>query len=170
MIPAEDSIIAVKALSSAAMLAVASSVPGINAWSVPLFGVPLTAITMAGFGAMCSFAWQHGETTRGRLFVIAAASTFVGACSVSVIPELIFGVVVPQNMQPPLAFLCGLVAPWIVPAAKGAIPAFFKGLSAMFIRMMAAKVGSNSEDSYEGDYQPRIYKPRNHARDEEREE
>lgn len=149
---AENGAIIAKYLFASTVLVASSAVPGINQVSVPFLGVPLTAITMAAAGSACAFAWPQGETSRAKLFGVAIASTFVGAACVSIIPQL-FGREWPRELQPPLAFVFGLMAPWVVPAFKGAIPAFFKGLSAMLVRMVAGKVESDN-------YTPQQYKPR----------
>lgn len=126
------------ALFSGAVVTATS--PGLNDLTVPLLGVPLTALTMACAGAICAFAWPKTETNRLRLFGVTLASTFIGAACVSVIPHL-FGQDWPKETQAPLAFLFGLIAPWVVPAMRGAIPAFVQGLSAMIIRMVGGKSG-----------------------------
>lgn len=120
-------------------LITASATPGINEISVPLVGVPLTAITMAAAGAACSFAWpQPRKITRGRLFFIAIVSTMAGASAVSVIPEML-GKEWPRELQPPLAFFFGLIAPWALPAIKTVIPSFFRGVGSVLVRMVTGK-------------------------------
>lgn len=133
---------------------------GFNGISVPLIGVPLTAVTMAAAGAMCAFAWPRAETSRSRLFGVTLASTFVGASCVGVIPHL-FGAAWPKELQAPLAFLFGLLAPWVVPAFRGAIPALFKGLSEMIIRMVGGKLPlANRPEAEPDEYEPEVYTPK----------
>lgn len=149
---------------------VGTALAGLNDISVPLVGVSLTSLTMAAVGSACAFAWAPTETSRGKLFFVAAASTIVGATAVRVIPHL-FHQEWPTELQPPLAFLFGLLAPWVVPAFKNAIPAFFKGLSNLLIRMVGGRLGGS--DSYGGgqygedQYAPREFPPRQPTEGEE---
>lgn len=137
-------------------VAAATVAPSFNSLSVPLIGVPLSALAMAGVGAAFSFAWSPGHSSRGKLFFVAAASTVVGAACVSVIPHLLH-LDWPVELQPPLAFLFGLLAPWVVPAMRGAIPALFKGLANLIVRMVGQKIDSTGDT----DYEPREYTPHN---------
>lgn len=111
---------------------------GFNDISVPLLGVPITAITMAGAGAAFAFAWTQAESTRAKMFGVWCASTFVGAACVSVLPHL-FHEDWPKELQPPLALLFGMLAPWAVPAARAALPALFTGLANTIVRTASAK-------------------------------
>ena len=168
---ADDALLTAKAIVGSIAIASASTFPGFNSVSVPFIGVPLTALTMAAAGAVCSFAWSTGTNSRARLFVVATASTFVGAACVSVIPHL-FGKTWPAELHGPLAFVFGLLAQWVVPATRGAIPTFFKGLAVMLVRMVGGKIDSAGGDRYnnyggegydgeESDgYEPKVYKPR----------
>ncbi len=138
---------------------VASASGAINDFSVPLLGVPLTVITMSAAGAMCAFAWPKAEASRAKLFAVTIASTFVGAACVSVIPQL-FGRDWPRELQGPLAFLFGLLAPWVVPAVRTAVPSFVKGLGNMIIRMVGGKVAAVQDDNEFPTYVPNSPKPK----------
>jgi hypothetical protein len=123
-----------------ALTVISVATPGINDISIPLVGVPLTAITMSAAGAACSFAWPHShKTTRGKLFLIALASTIAGASAASVFPE-IFGRHWPKELQAPLAFFFGMLAPWVIPAIRSILPTFFRALAAVLVRMFAGKI------------------------------
>lgn len=132
---------------SLTLIAASVTTPGINDISIPLVGVPLTAITMSAAGAACSFAWPQNQRkiTRGRLFFIAIVSTVAGASAVSVIPEMV-GHPWPKELQPPLAFFFGLIAPWALPAIKTVIPTFFRGLGAVLVRMVTGKTPPSEND------------------------
>lgn len=148
------------ALKIAAFAAVTATttVPHINDISVPLLGVPLTAIGMSALGVACAFAWSKRPVSRSELFFVSFASTLVGAVMVSVIPYLVglwngnADYAWPKELQPPLALLFGLLTPWIVPAFKRAIPAFFTGLADTIVRAAGRKVERDSE--------PPVYIPR----------
>lgn len=131
------------AIFSAAVVAV-SGVQRINELSIPLLGVPLTAVTMAAAGAICAFAWPRAETSRPRLFAIALASTLVGAACVTVIPTWLH-TEWPKELQAPLAFLFGLLSPWVVPAVRTAIPSFVKGLGNLIYKTVSGKVEAISD-------------------------
>lgn len=148
MIADQGSSLLGKVASLSLLWANALTPPSINQISVPLLGAPLTAVTMAAAGVACSFAWpQSKESTRGRLFFIALASTIAGASAVSVVPQWL-GMAWPRELQPPLAFFFGMVAPRVIPATFPLIPTFFKALSNTLVRMMASKVGGtkNGDD------------------------
>jgi len=141
----------------------------INNITVPFLGVPLTAFTMAAIGSACAFAWSQATASRGQLFFVHIASTIVGATSVRVIPHL-FHLDWPLELQPPLAFLFGLMAPWVVPAFRKAVPSFFKGTSDMLVKMVGQKVDRTGNDyggGYGGgDYTPHEYIPRDDEKEE----
>jgi hypothetical protein len=125
--------------TSLTMMLTAASV-SINDISVPVVGTSLTAITMSALGVSCSYAWPTGETKRGRFFLVVIACTFIGATAVTVIPQWLTGHQWPRELQPPLAFLFGLLAPWVVPALRTVIPALFKGVAAMIVRIYVGKI------------------------------
>lgn len=150
---ASDLVITKFSVGIAALSAAAASnaMPGLNDLSVPLLGVPLTVITMSAAGAACAFAWPQGESSRAKLFGVFAASTFVGASCVSVIPHL-FGLAWPRELQGALALLFGMLAPWAVPAARSALPLFFRGVANTIVR---------SVQPAQQQYEPEEYIPRN---------
>lgn len=133
----DGSIVLAKAIfTSTAMAAAAIS---INDISVPVIGTSLTAITMSALGVSCSYAWPTGETKRGRFFLVVIASTIAVAAGVTVIPQWLLGEQWPRDIQPPLAFFFGMLAPWVIPAMRTVIPSLFKGLATMIVRLYLGK-------------------------------
>ncbi len=163
----EDLAVLAKVGTLSLTVVAASVFGGINSITVPLIGVPLTAVTMAAAGAMCAFAWPRAESNRSRLFGVTLASTFVAAASVSVIPHA-FHMEWPSNLQAPLAFIFGLLAPWVVPAVRVLIPSFFQGLANLLLRMVGAKVGGPQDESI--DDGQKAHTPRRGGKEVERED
>ena len=107
--------------TSAASVATAVGA-GINGWSIPLFGVPLTVVAMAAAGATISFAYGEPVRSRRKLFTLAAANTFVAAIAVAVIPQALGWEWVDARLQPPLAGLVAIGARWFVPQFINLVP------------------------------------------------
>ena len=110
-----------------------------NGMSVPLFGVPVSALVMAGAGAICAFAWPRDQTTRVNMYLTIIASAFTGAVCVSVIPALLHESW-PEPLQPPLAFIFGLIIPWVMPAIRDGLPSLMSGLKSALIRLAGGKI------------------------------
>jgi len=134
----DDGIIQVKALLSSVLMVGVGSTYDFNGVTVPLTGVPLTAVIMAGAGAVCAFAWPREATTRVMLFSTVAASTLVGSTAASIVPQL-FGMEWPEPLQAPLAFMLGLITPWVIPPLQNAIPSIVAGLKSALIRLAGGK-------------------------------
>lgn len=96
--------------------------------SIPLFGVPLTAIGMAAAGATMSFAFGQAEKSRRRLFGVAIAGTFAGACGVTVVPAFLGLEWVSPVVQPPLAFFLAFFSRWIIPLLVDVLPSVIRRL------------------------------------------
>lgn len=63
------------------------SAAGINAWTVPMFSVPLTVIGMAALGAYFGHAYKEPEKSRKKLYLMVAANTFLATVTVAVLPK-----------------------------------------------------------------------------------
>ena len=121
---AEGGILKVASLTSVAVAAT----PGINGWSIPMFGVPLTVLAMAAAGATISFAYGEPVKSRRKLFTLAIANTFIAAISVAVVPEAFGWNWVSEKLEPPLAGLVAIASRWIVPNFIDLVPEVLRKL------------------------------------------
>lgn len=133
-----DEVVQLKAFLSSALMVGAGSTYDFNGVTLPLIGVPLTAVVMAGAGAVCAFAWPREATTRATLFSTVAASTLIGSACASIAPQLL-DMQWPATLQAPLAFMLGLITPWVIPPLQSAIPSIVSGLRSAIVRMMGGK-------------------------------
>lgn len=141
----EGVILKVAGLTSVAVAATT----GINGWSIPLFGVPLTVLAMAAGGATISFAYGEPVKSRKRLFTLAVANTFIAAISVAVVPEAFGWEWVNEKLEPPLAGLVAVGARWFVPQFISLVPEVLK----KFFRLEKYdKVYNSSSDYSDIDY------------------
>lgn len=94
----------------------------INGVLVPFFGVPLTVVTMAAGGALVSFAYGEPESSRKRLYTMAAANTFLASIFVAVIPRALgWSWSVPQ-LEPALAAMVAWGFRWAIPTTIKLVP------------------------------------------------
>lgn len=111
--------------TSAASVATAVGA-GINGWSIPLFGVPLTVVAMAAAGATISFAYGEPVKSRKKLFTLALANTFIATIAVAVIPKAFGWDWADARLEPPLAGLVAVGARWFVPQFISLVPEVLK--------------------------------------------
>lgn len=88
---------------------------GVNLWSVPLFGVPLTVLGMAVLGASLGAAYGVPLDKRRDLFVTVASHAFLATVLVAVFPKLMGWEVVNATMEAPLAGLMAFAAKFAIP-------------------------------------------------------
>lgn len=88
---------------------------GINLWSVPLFGVPLTVVGMAILGASLGAAYGKPLEKRRDLFVTVACHAFLGAVLVAVGPKIVGVQWVTPVLEAPLAGLMSFSAKFALP-------------------------------------------------------
>lgn len=121
---AEGGLLKVASLTSVAIAATT----GINGWSIPMFGVPLTVLAMAAAGATISFAYGEPVKSRKKLFTLAIANTFIAAISVAVVPEAFGWSWVSDKLEPPLAGLVAIASRWVVPNFIDLVPEVLRKL------------------------------------------
>ncbi|WQZ00966.1 hypothetical protein [Stenotrophomonas phage StenR_269] len=88
---------------------------GINLWSVPLFGVPLTVVGMSVFGAALGAAYGKPLEKRRDLLVTVASHAFLAAILVAVGPKWTGSVWVTPVLEAPLAGLLAFSARFALP-------------------------------------------------------
>lgn len=88
---------------------------GVNLWSVPLFGVPLTVIGMAVLGASLAAGYGKPAKTRRELFTSVAVHAFLGTVLVAVVPAAFGMEWVSPKLEAPLAGLVAFGAKFAVP-------------------------------------------------------
>lgn len=120
----EGGILKVASLTSVGIAATT----GINGWSIPLFGVPITVLAMAAGGATIAFAYGEPVKSRKRLFTLAVANTFIAAISVAVVPEAFGWEWVSDKLEPPLAGLVAVASRWVVPSFIELVPEVLRKL------------------------------------------
>lgn len=98
----------------------------INQWSVPLFGVPLTAIGMAAFGAYLSFAYTKPEKNVKKLIGLWAANTFLAVVCVAILPSWFGWEWANSRLEAPLAGLFAFSARYVAPQFIETIPEFLR--------------------------------------------
>lgn len=98
------------------------SASALNEILTPFFGVPLTVITMAAFGALASFAYGDPVRPRKKLYLLAAANTFLASVAVAVFPEMLGWAWANPKIAPALAALIAAGARFAVPAIVDAFP------------------------------------------------
>lgn len=98
------------------------SAAALNDILMPFFGVPLTVITMAAFGAFASFAYGEPVRPRRKLYLLALANTFLASSAVAVFPEMMGWEWASPKVAPALAALLAGVSRFAIPAIVDAIP------------------------------------------------
>lgn len=88
---------------------------GINAWSVPLFGEPLTVVGMAVLGASLGAAYGKPLEKRRDLFITVLGHAFLAAVLIAVFPAAFAWEWVTATLKPPLAGLVAFVAKFALP-------------------------------------------------------
>lgn len=88
---------------------------GLNLWSVPLFGVPLTVVGMALLGAVLGGAYGKPLEKRRDLPVTIASHAFLAAVCVAVLPKLMGLEWVTPAVEAPLAGLAAFAAKFALP-------------------------------------------------------
>lgn len=111
-----------KQMLATTMLATSGSQIVFNDISIPLFGVPLTVITMAAGGALASFAYGEPITSRKKLYILAAVNTFLASVAVGVFPTMLGWAWASPKIAPPLAALIAALCRFAVPAIVEMVP------------------------------------------------
>lgn len=88
---------------------------GVNAWSVPLFGEPLTVVGMAVLGASLGAAYGKPLEKRRDLFVTVLGHAFLAAVLVAVFPSALGWEWVTDAIKPPLAGFVAFAAKFALP-------------------------------------------------------
>lgn len=89
---------------------------GWNAWSVPLFGVPLTVLMMAFAGSAIGGAYGTPIKDRKSLFITVAAHMFLATVCVAVFPGALGWDWFSPKLEAPLAGLLAFAARFALPA------------------------------------------------------
>lgn len=96
-------------------LAWIAAATGVNLWSVPLFGVPLTVVGMAVLGASLGAAYGKPLEKRRDLFTTVAGHSFLAAVLVAVVPGMLGVQWLTPELQAPFAGLLAFVAKFALP-------------------------------------------------------
>ena len=99
-----------------------ATVGSINHITTPFFGVPLTVLAMAAGGALVSFAYGEPETSRRKLYITAAANTFLAAIFVAVIPRAFGWEWSVPALEPAFAAGVAWISRWAVPNTIKLVP------------------------------------------------
>lgn len=88
---------------------------GVNLWSVPLFGVPLTVVGMAVLGASLGAAYGKPLEKRRDLFTTVAGHAFLSSVLVAVVPGMLGLAWLTPELKAPFAGLLSFVAKFALP-------------------------------------------------------
>lgn len=88
---------------------------GVNLWSVPLFGVPLTVVGMAVLGASLGAAYGTPLEKRRDLFITVAAHAFLASVLVGTAPAMMGLEWLKPEIYAPFAGLLAFAAKFALP-------------------------------------------------------
>lgn len=99
-----------------------ASLFGFDQYVIAFVGVPFTVVGMSAAGALMSYAFGTGETSRVKLFFTAAAATFIGAAAVTWVPALFHIWDVADPVKPVAGFFYALFTRWLMPVFIEILP------------------------------------------------
>lgn len=102
-------------MNSSIVLAGVAIAAGINLWSMPLFGVPLTVVGMAVLGSALGAAYGKPLEKRRDLFVTVVGHAFLATVLVAVVPGMVGWEWVTKVVEAPLAGLTAFSAKFALP-------------------------------------------------------
>ena len=100
----------------------------VNNWSMPFFNVPMTVVATAALGSLLSYAWGEREEDKGKLYLTALASTFLGVICVTVLPRMMGWDWVDEPSQAPLAGFIAIACRHAAPHTLSLLPEILRKL------------------------------------------
>lgn len=94
----------------------------VNSWSIPLVGVSLTSIGLAGLGAYLSFGYGTPEKNRRKLYTMAFTNAFLAVIGVAILPKWLGWEWASQRLEGPLCAAFAFGARFIVQHVIDLVP------------------------------------------------